>query len=1430
MSSRFALIVANDQYQDPGLRSLFAPRHDAQSLRELLRDPETGDFDPAEILINESKAEVERAMERIFRSARPGDLVLLYFSGHGVRSRNGRLHLAVTNTDLQLLAASSISASFVKELLDESDASSTVILLDCCYSGAFSDGKVKADARVDVGDELKAGRGTYVITASSSVERAGDGEPAGADHGPNLSAFTDAIVRGLATGAADVRGIGRITPHDLWEYVRMEVPRRTPAQTPTQYGYVEDEVHLAHVRQGFAQAAPGSGQRVHLGDILGRLSHSADQGLRADDWWGTGRLVIPIGRVFRDTKPGTDVCVDLANADGHLLVIGKIRSGKSTLLRTVVAALALTNAPAAVRFCFLESGGNKLGSLRRLPFDIRIARDDQDEAIGHLLDELDQVVSLRKRLFSEHYIDSAGRFRIFRDTRPDEAHPDIFLLVDQLADFAPYLGRIKALASVGLDYAVHVVVAARNWREVPDELAELIHCKIELNLDSPRDSRLDPRLAERLTNDIPGWAIRRGSRFLVALPHLGSAGGSPAEVLEHDSSDGALELVDRVSATWPRPTVPGRTTPDEVAPLTVTRSILDLLGLAELSLPALAAFRSATAARDRLKVPIGVNAQNKLVFLDLKEPAQDGMGPHGMIVGATGSGKSELLRSLVTSLALRHDSHTITFVLIDFKGGATFSALAHLPHVTAVISGLSGDLALVDRMIEAITGEVVRRQEALRAAGNFAGLRDYDRARAGGQPLAPLPALLVICDEFSELLAVKPDLIDLFVLIGRLGRSLGVHLLLSTQRLEEGRLRGLDTYLSYRIGLRTFSAMESRTVLGVPDAYELPRSPGHGYLKAGADPLRRLLVAGSFQPVETPDGRETRSIAEAVAALVSEVDPPAREVWLPPLDKSVALDELLGPVVADPVRGLSFANPESYGALQVPIALVDKPREQLRDVMWLQLAGAGGHVAVVGSTLSGKSTALRSMICGLALTHTPAEVQIYCLDFGGGSLGPVKDLPHVGGVAGRLDTVGVRRTVGEIATLLVEREAMFTDLRIDSMAAYRRRRTDGDPYGDVFLVVDGWATLRSEYEELEPAVADILTRGPSYGIHLVASASRWTDFRPAVRDLFGSKLELRLGDPAESEIDRRAAAAVPARPGHGITEHPTDKTKGLHLLTVRPEVTTLGDTFDLVKAIATNWHGPVAPRVRLLPASVPYAELDLDRGTGLRLPIGISEADLQPVEIDFASDPHFLLFGDAECGKSSFLRALATSVIRRFTPEQARIILVDYRRSLMDLPESEHRIGYGTRAPKTLELMESVADSLHGRLPGADITAPELRDRSWWRGPELFVLVDDYDLVAANPVNPLAGILEYLPQARDVGLHLILTRRAGGASRALYDPVIQRLRELSTPGLVMSGPSDEGALIGTIRPTALPPGRGRLLTRREGIRLIQLAYLPPAAG
>jgi S-DNA-T family DNA segregation ATPase FtsK/SpoIIIE len=913
------------------------------------------------------------------------------------------------------------------------------------------------------------------------------------------------------------------------------------------------------------------------------------------------------------------------------------------------------------------------------------------------------------------------------------------------------------------------------------------------------------------------------------------------------------------------------------APMTTELGLAELLELGDPYEVDLARTWAARPNRDRLRVPIGVGPDGRPVELDLKESAQDGMGPHGLLVGATGSGKSELLRTLVLALAVTHNSETLNFVLVDFKGGATFTSLDRLPHTSAVITNLEDELALVDRMLDAISGELIRRQELLRKAGNYDSQRDYERARAAGVPLSPLPSLLIVCDEFSELLTAKPDFIDMFVQIGRVGRSLGVHLLLASQRLEEGRLRGLETHLSYRIGLRTFSSMESRSVLGVPDAYELPRSPGHGYLKTGmegmvrfraayvsgtyrrggggrvigrrmADPVRpyttgyQALRNDAAEPAEpavdaadaTVDGVVGETLLGVLAARLQGSGVPAHQVWLPPLAEPPTLDQLLPPIAVDPERGLTTTGSDLLGALQGIVGLIDKPFEQRRDLLRVDLSGGAGNLIVVGGPQSGKSTLLRCLIGSVALSHTPREAQFYCLDFGGGSLSAMRDLPHVGGVATRADVDQVRRTIAEMYSLLVNREQAFAEHGVDGMATYRRLKREGqfadDPFGDVFLVVDGWLTLRNAFEDLEPVFTELANRGLGYGIHLVASCGRWMDMRPAVRDMFGTKLELRLGDPADSMINRRAAVNVPeTAPGRGLTPNALHFLAGLPRIDGQQDVTNLTDgVAKLVQAVRNEWSGPPAPRVRLLPAKLPFEALPAagqDRGVGL--PIGIAESDLGPVYLDVTTEPHFLLFGDVECGKSTFLRSLARSIVDRHSPAQARILLVDYRRSLLGSIESEHRIGYGTSAQVTTGLVEQVCLVMRERLPGPDITTEQLRSRSWWKGPDLYVLVDDYDLVATGPTNPLSPLLEFLAQGRDIGLHLIVTRRIGGASRALYDPIISRIRELASPGMMMSGPREEGPLLGSLKPQPLPPGRGWLVTRRGGTQLVQLAWSPP---
>ncbi|MFN3002737.1 type VII secretion protein EccCa [Mycolicibacterium wolinskyi] len=844
-------------------------------------------------------------------------------------------------------------------------------------------------------------------------------------------------------------------------------------------------------------------------------------------------------------------------------------------------------------------------------------------------------------------------------------------------------------------------------------------------------------------------------------------------------------------------------------------------------------------AQNLLRVPIGLAGNNAPVHLDLKEAAHNGMGPHGLCVGATGSGKSEFLKTLVLGLAVTHPPEALNLVLVDFKGGATFLGLESVPHVSALITNLADEAPLVARMADALAGELNRRQELLRAAGNLADITDYRHKRPD---LPALPALLIVVDEFSELLHQHPDFADLFVAIGRLGRSLGMHLLLASQRLDEGRLRGLESHLSYRVCLKTFSPNESRAVLGVPDAYQLPNAPGAAYLKTPSGELTRFqtaFVSGGYDadaPVVAapqrvrpfvarcvvPDRQAARkprtTVLDAVLAKLVGHGTPAHRVWLPPLPDAVPLSDVLMP---------------ARQHLTVAIGLVDRPFEQRRDRLVVRLDGAAGNVAIVGGPQSGKSTAAKTLALALAATHHPSDVQLYGFDFGGGALSALRALPHVGAIAGRHDVDLVRRTVTELEGLVRGREKRFASLGIDSMAEYRRRRDErscDDPFGDVFLIVDGWSTLRGEFEHLEPVITALAVRGLSFGVHVVASASRWAEFRPALKDQLGTRIELRLGDPAESEMDRKRARELgPCPPGRGLTRDGRELLIALPRLDGAPSDHGIGAALVRTGDTLRSEHrGARAPEIRLLPALVEHHTLRPPTGMrpATQVVLGLGELELSPVVLDFAEQPDLLILGDTGCGKSTALRTMCRALVDANAPDAVRLLIVDFRRTLLGVVESEHLAGYAVSAGALETALAELTVTLRARMPGPDVDQRALRDRSWWAGPELYIVIDDYDLVAGSGANPLALLLEFLPQARDIGLHLIVARRSGGAARAMFDPVLARLRELGCMGLLMSASPEEGVLLGSVRPAPLPPGRGTLITRAAADQLIQVAVIP----
>jgi S-DNA-T family DNA segregation ATPase FtsK/SpoIIIE len=199
------------------------------------------------------------------------------------------------------------------------------------------------------------------------------------------------------------------------------------------------------------------------------------------------------------------------------------------------------------------------------------------------------------------------------------------------------------------------------------------------------------------------------------------------------------------------------------------------------------------------------------------------------------------------------------------------------------------------------------------------------------------------------------------------------------------------------------------------------------------------------------------------------------------------------------------------------------------------------------------------------------------------------------------------------------------------------------------------------------------------------------------------------------------------------------------------------------------------------------------------------------------------VFGDGESGKTTLLRTLVTGLLARREPARAQVLVVDYRRALLGLVPQPYLLGYAAAEPTASGQAAEVAEAMKRRLPPADLSADDLRARSWWTGPDVYVVVDDYDLVATAAGNPLLPLLPYLPQSQDVGLHVVLARRVAGAGRAIYEPFMQRVRELGSPGIILAGDPSEGALLGAVRASALPAGRGTYVRRRERPELLQVA-------
>ncbi|WP_230870224.1 type VII secretion system ESX-5 FtsK/SpoIIIE family ATPase EccC5 [Mycobacterium canetti] len=953
------------------------------------------------------------------------------------------------------------------------------------------------------------------------------------------------------------------------------------------------------------------------------------------------------------------------------------------------------------------------------------------------------------------------------------------------------------------------------------------------------------------------------------------------------------------------------------------RDILSYYGIDDpgnIDFDSLWASRTDTMGRSRLRAPFGNRSDNgELLFLDMKSLDEGGDGPHGVMSGTTGSGKSTLVRTVIESLMLSHPPEELQFVLADLKGGSAVKPFAGVPHVSRIITDLEEDQALMERFLDALWGEIARRKAICDSAG-VDDAKEYNsvraRMRARGQDMAPLPMLVVVIDEFYEWFRIMPTAVDVLDSIGRQGRAYWIHLMMASQTIES-RAEKLMENMGYRLVLKARTAGAAQAA-GVPNAVNLPAQAGLGYFRKSLediirfqaeflwrdyfqpgvsidgeeapalvhsiDYIRPQLFTNSFTPLEVsvggPDiepvvaqpngevldsddieggededeeGVRTPKVGTVIIDQLRKIKFEPYRLWQPPLTQPVAIDDLVNRFLGRPWH-------KEYGSarnLVFPIGIIDRPYKHDQPPWTVDTSGPGANVLILGAGGSGKTTALQTLICSAALTHTPQQVQFYCLAYSSTALTTVSRIPHVGEVAGPTDPYGVRRTVAELLALVRERKRSFLECGIASMEMFRRRKFAGesgpvpdDGFGDVYLVIDNYRALAEENEVLIEQVNMIINQGPSFGVHVVVTADRESELRPPVRSGFGSRIELRLAAVEDAKLVRsRFAKDVPVKPGRGMVavnyvRLDSDPQAGLHTLVARPALGSTPDNVfecDSVVAAVSRFTSAQAPPVRRLPARFGVEQVrelaarDTRQGVGAGgIAWAISELDLAPVYLNFAENSHLMVTGRRECGRTTTLATIMSEIGRLYAPgassapppapgrPSAQVWLVDPRRQLLTTLGSDYVERFAYNLDGVVAMMGELAAALAGREPPPGLSAEELLSRSWWSGPEIFLIVDDIQQLPPGFDSPLHKAVPFVNRAADVGLHVIVTRTFGGWSSAGSDPMLRALHQANAPLLVMDADPDEGFIRGKMKGGPLPRGRGLLMAEDTGV-FVQVA-------
>ena len=847
-----------------------------------------------------------------------------------------------------------------------------------------------------------------------------------------------------------------------------------------------------------------------------------------------------------------------------------------------------------------------------------------------------------------------------------------------------------------------------------------------------------------------------------------------------------------------------------------------------------------------LPAAIGVTGGGEPLILDLHEKAH---GPNGLVAGMVGAGKSELLQTLVAVLAINFHPHRLGFVLVDYKGGGMAEPFVDLPHTQGVITNLQQE-SLATRALTSFAVELEQRQKRLKAA-KVTHIDDYQRLYYQGKVDTPMPYLVVIVDEFAEMKTEQPEIAKEFVRIARVGRALGLRLILAMQK-PAGIVDGqIEANTRFRLCLRVAQTEDSQAMLKRKDAAYLTQI-GRAYLQVGASELfREFQVAWSgapYDPTATASGDPKEIVAvnltgerqtlytpalrtdieeisqlKAVVRHLAEVAQAAEierlpTMWLSPLEPQITLDQVTGDEGWDGNQWRPVS-----GWLTPKIGLVDEPTLKRQRPLALPL-GTEGHLAIYSAPGYGKTIAVQTLVTALVSDHSPEDVNLYILDFGGRLLKQFEPLPHVGSVITADEEERLRRFILILRRTLDERRALFGEAGVNDLPGYRKKT--GHKLPAWVVIVDNYANLMEATEEdesIQSAIVRVAQDGGNLGVHLVLTASNSPTIRFSVSSNILLAIALHLVDSSEySALVGRTQLIPEALPGRGLL-------RGKPPLECQIALPCDGETDAernenlraMVERMRAAWSGVEAMPIKTLPERLPLSEansLSPQKKAAPAAAFGVYVDDLSPMGVDLESGPNFLIAGPMQSGKSTLLRSWAHALSKAHTPEALQMIILDsQRRTLADLENLPNVVAYTATQEDANEALHAVKQWVERQR--------EARDANTESGlaPKLVLFVDDlydpYDDPLTESAKSELGAL--LRQGRGLGLHLIISGPAGELpSKAWTDP-IKTLKEAQMGFMMGSG--DDALFTIRIpyqeRQQMLPVGEGYYVNRNHSRRV-----------